>query len=113
MLPPLVFEIPQIAWRLHRMALNATHEAFVGFTVDGQPKKVAQTATMWQLMRGNAAESDTPTVTLDFSFVWQDTLLPQWAAVTIQAAWRAYQTRKAAPVSLRYAWAPSTVLAAH
>jgi hypothetical protein len=64
----------QIAWRLHRMALNATHEAFVGFAVDGKPKKIAQTANLWALMRGSAADNDTPTVTLDFDFVWQVSL---------------------------------------
>jgi hypothetical protein len=61
----------QIAWRLHRMALNATHEAFVGFSVDGKQKKIAQTANLWALMRGSAADTDTPTVTLEFEFVWQ------------------------------------------
>jgi hypothetical protein len=63
---------PQIAWRLHRMALNAAHtNAFVGLAIDGKQKKIAQTANLWSIMRGNAADSDTPTVTLDFEFVWQ------------------------------------------
>ena len=53
------------------MALNATHDAFIGFAIDGQPKKIAQSANLWTLMRGNAADTDTPTVTLDFDFVWQ------------------------------------------
>lgn len=53
------------------MALNATHEAFVGFAVDGKQKKIAQTANLWALMRGSAADTDTPTVTLEFDFVWQ------------------------------------------
>jgi hypothetical protein len=53
------------------MALNATHEAFGGFAVDGKPKKIAQTANLWALMRGSAADTDTPSVTLDFDFVWQ------------------------------------------
>lgn len=133
------------------MALNATHEAFAGFAIDGKPKKIAQSANLWTVMRGSAAENEAPTVMLDFDFVWQvcgaacmqdpticlmrtlsyqfdahaghsvprrvyakprllsrfqakscmcalqDNLLPQWAAVTIQAAWRAYLIRKAAP----------------
>lgn len=61
----------QIAWRLHRMALNASHNAFVGFAIDGIPKKIAQTDGLWTVMRGSAADNDTPTVTLDFDFVWQ------------------------------------------
>lgn len=72
----------QIAWRLHRMALNATHEAFVGFAIDGVPKKVAgQSANLWTLMIGSAADNATPTVTLDFDFTWQ--------ASCCTAAWQA------------------------
>ncbi len=46
-------------------------------------------------MRGSAADNEAPTVTLDFDFCWEDTVKPHWAAVTIQAAWRAYMQRKA------------------
>lgn len=54
------------------MALNAAHtNAFVGLAIDGKQKKIAQTANLWSIMRGNAADTDTPTVTLDFDFVWQ------------------------------------------
>jgi hypothetical protein len=76
----------QIAWRLHRMALNATHEAFVGFSVDGKQKKIAQTANLWALMRGSAADTDTPTVTLEFEFVWQVRInIPVEPRETLQA----------------------------
>jgi glutathionylspermidine synthase len=68
---PAVLCCVQIAWRLHRMALNAAHDAFAGFAIDGKLKKIAQTANLWSLMRGSAADTDTPTVTLDFDFVWQ------------------------------------------
>lgn len=72
--------VPQIAWRLHRMALSATHEAFVHFAIDGRPMKIAQKANVWALMRGSAADHDTPTVTLDFDFIWQvDEALVPWA----------------------------------
>jgi len=53
------------------MALNAAHEAFAGFAIDGKPKKIAQSANLWTVMRGSAAENEAPTVTLDFDFVWQ------------------------------------------
>lgn len=53
------------------MALHATHDAFVSLAIDGQIKKIAQTANLWSLMRGNAADTDTPTVTLSFDYVWQ------------------------------------------
>eukprot|EP00775_Hariotina_reticulata_P004522 gene4522-4774_t len=85
----------QIAWRLHRMALNAKQSCFENFAINGVPKKIAETANLWSVMRGSAAENEKPTVTLDFDFVWLDSLQPHWAAVTIQAAWRAYCSRRA------------------
>jgi hypothetical protein len=41
----------QIAYRLHRMALNAKHDAFLGFCIDRCPVKIAQTANLWAVMR--------------------------------------------------------------
>jgi hypothetical protein len=70
------------------MALTAQHDCFGSFRMDGVLKNFSQSANMWQVMRGNAAESATPTVTLDFDFAWPDNLKPHWAAVTIQSAWR-------------------------
>eukprot|EP00879_Flechtneria_rotunda_P002539 GHRR01002738.1.p1 GENE.GHRR01002738.1~~GHRR01002738.1.p1 ORF type:complete len:145 (+),score=41.64 GHRR01002738.1:482-916(+) len=65
------------------------------------PKKIAQSSTnLWSVMRGSAAESGTPIVTVDFNYDWQDSLKPQWAAVTIQAAWRAYKSRRINSASL-------------
>ncbi|GBF91729.1 hypothetical protein Rsub_04033 [Raphidocelis subcapitata] len=84
----------QIAWRLHRMALTAQHGCFENFCMDGVPKKFSESANLWSIMRGNAAESATPTVTLDFDFVWPDTVTPQWAATVIQSAWRSYMQRQ-------------------
>lgn len=66
------------------MALNAAHtNAFVGLAIDGKQKKIAQTANLWSIMRGNAADTDTPTVTLDFDFVWKVCV---WGGCARQAA---------------------------
>jgi glutathionylspermidine synthase len=67
----LLLLLPQIAWRLHRMALTAQHECFAGFSIDGVLKKISQSANLWSVMRGSAAENQTPTVTLDFDFCWE------------------------------------------
>eukprot|EP00878_Enallax_costatus_P003299 GHUV01003504.1.p2 GENE.GHUV01003504.1~~GHUV01003504.1.p2 ORF type:complete len:495 (+),score=107.38 GHUV01003504.1:198-1682(+) len=98
----------QIAWRLHRMALTAQHSCFRGFSIDGVVKKIKEDANLWSLMRGSAGDKDTPTVTLDFDFDWEDAQLPHWAAVTIQAAWRAYKIRKAHPPPARLTYRPPT-----
>lgn len=56
------------------MALTAAHPCFAGFSIDGVPKKISQSANLWSVMRGSAAENQTPTVTLDFDFVWEVSL---------------------------------------
>jgi hypothetical protein len=53
------------------MALTAQHECFSGFSIDGVLKKISQSANLWSVMRGSAAENQTPTVTLDFDFCWE------------------------------------------
>jgi hypothetical protein len=78
------------------MSLNAEHDCFLGFAINGVSKKIAQCTGLWTIMRGSAAENDMPSVILDFEFSWPDSLKSHWAAVTIQAAWRAYKARVAA-----------------
>jgi hypothetical protein len=78
------------------MAQTAQHSCFQRFAVDGVVKAIVQGPSLWPIMRGHAAEGDNPTVVLDFEFVWPDGVKQHWAAVTIQAAWRAYLTRKQA-----------------
>jgi len=46
------------------MALTAQHSCFSDFRMDGVAKNFSQSANMWQVMRGNAAENATPTVRL-------------------------------------------------
>lgn len=83
-----------MARKLYRMGLKSKKECFTNFKIDGIERRVSQSRNLWRVMCGNAPEGVTPTVTLEFDFVWENASKLNWATTVVQAYFRAHAVRK-------------------
>lgn len=83
-----------MAYKLYKMARNASHTSIKNFKIDGTERKLSRGWSMWTIMCGNVHESETPNVTLEFDFEWHQTARLEWAATVVQARFKSYLVRK-------------------
>ena len=82
-----------MAYKLYRIALSAKHDCILNFKIDNEERRVTVSANLWAVMRGNAAEHQSPTCTIEFDFDWPDIAREIWAATLLQARWRTFKAR--------------------
>eukprot|EP00892_Ulva_mutabilis_P004358 jgi/Ulvmu1/2294/UM013_0141.1 len=85
----------QVAYRLYKISLASGKDCIQYFAVDGDEKKVTQGQGVWTIMRGSAAQGETPQCTVDINFVHEDHSTELWAATVVQHAWLGWRERMA------------------